>query len=176
MALSLPLLAQNEDPTMKIVIGLAFAAFWIVAQILAALGKNKEKANRRTNEPLAEAPSPSPPPLRVPRQTNVPRPQQSQRRSPVEAPPARQRPPKVKRRPPAMPPPLRAPAVMRSATVAVPAPVEEFDPHATVVAKPKAADRVRAALQPASLREHFILVEVLGKPVALRDSNDTPGG
>ncbi|HEY0008133.1 MAG TPA: hypothetical protein VGB55_05380, partial [Tepidisphaeraceae bacterium] len=103
MALSIPFLAQDENPTMKIIIGLAFFAFWIVTQIIAALGKNKDKTPSPESQPLPQAPSSGPPPMRVPRQADLPMSQQSQRRGPVaQAPaPARQRPPKIKRKGPA---------------------------------------------------------------------------
>jgi hypothetical protein len=174
----------ESDPTLKIVIGLIFAGIWVVAQILSALGKNKEKTRAPdANYPAGLPPEAPLPPPRPARQT--PRPvkkrvetkqrqrldrQQTQR---VEQQVERMHPPQRSMQVPAGRVPPLPPAQQPSSQ-----PVERViglvaKPVARATPKgPTSAQRLTAILRPKNLRKEFILTELLQPPLALRERRD----
>ncbi|MDB5326586.1 MAG: hypothetical protein JWM57_2155, partial [Phycisphaerales bacterium] len=125
MSLALPMLAAGgEDPTVKIIVGVAVAAFWVIAQIVGALSKKPEKSL----PPSGQRPRPrptvaSPPPVQ----------QRTEGRPTDAASQIRQRPqqvrqpkPQVRRQPPlvrrAVPSPVAVPPpISRQSTMVKPA-------------------------------------------------------
>ena len=177
-------LAQQEDPTLKIIIGVLFAGIWIFTQVLAAWNERQKKKQRQQNRQIELPPDvivpPSrqqPPPRRVPpvsaeqakREKRIeqrPLRQQKQRTGPPPRPKILQAPPPQQPRPPARP--AQAQQVFRQ-PVAVESAAEET-PTATKM--PAGSLRLRTLLRPKNLRKEFILTEILQPPVSVRAAID----
>lgn len=177
---------------MKIVFGVAVGVFWVIAQIASALGKKKEQAKRERVrlelernahqrrgpdwEQVAQTPPLPPPPVNrppapqpyqsAPQYPPVPPrpPQQQQHRQPQR--PARQpKPPKLpkkKKQPPAPPVPVLEEVEETRRTV-----VESTEQRKQ--REPRVGAReLRTWLNPSTMRQQFIVTEILQPPLTLR--------
>ena len=168
MSTAMPMLAASgDDPTVKLIIGVAIAAFWIIAQVIGSLTKKPDK----TLPPSRNRPQPTtnlPPVLQRP----VPTPRST-------VPPAKRPPPM---RPQRTGPPLRAPDVRRlPAKPLAAAPPMPRPAPATRAALTQSAPAVQpmqqrellgALLRPRNLRKAFVLTELIQPPVALREPRE----
>ena len=173
------MLAAGEDPTGKIIVGVAVAIFWVVSQVVAAMKKQPDK--RRG----------APPVLKTPRGASRGTVQQRNRDLPGPRPgiltrtglskSAPMKVPTPARPPAAIPPARRAPAV--ASVPSVPKSSAGRGTSGTIVAAArtvvtKSAERpaplarnefVQALLRPRNLRKAYVLTEILQPSVALRE-------
>jgi hypothetical protein len=56
MLIAVPIFAQGEDPTLKIIIGLVFAGIWVLAQVAGAWNERQKKKQRRQQTGQVELP------------------------------------------------------------------------------------------------------------------------
>jgi hypothetical protein len=162
-----------EGDAVKVLIGAAFFAFWVIAQVLGKLSDAKKKGNpqrpsagRGTNVPPMP-PHTGMPPSRVPPMPPRLPPQQQQRR---------QKPPKA----PKPPRPQQVPQVPQVADVSYARPADEavrtlpasYDP-----AGPRPVTLSRAAvlgdrLRSGGARDALILAEIFGPPLSSREPRE----
>lgn len=161
------ILAASDDSSIaRIILGLVFVFIWIVSAALTQIAKKKEQERRRrVRESLAgHAPVSAPP---------VPAHKQQKPQTTLKSPR------KVSTRPPVITPAI-GPAAQRPTTSRLAAPALATQPVQTPAAhvshpverRPVAsatAIALHAWLRPATLRQQFILTEILQPPLALRD-------
>ncbi len=187
-----PILAETEINLPKILFGLIFLTIWVISGIVSALNKRQQEARRRQvreelersaqrapRQPQVRPPPPiaeglrqrfpdvllPPAPLPLPQQ-----PRRSAPRQPVPPPPARrtaktrQQQQQQRIAAPPLPPPLKEVA-------AAPMRIEPITPVAPARPKP-AVDAAALAkwMNPSTLRQQFMLTEILQPPLALRDA------
>ena len=191
------ILAQDDDDVAKIIFGAIAALIWAVSAFVSWANKKTQEAKRRAQEDMmrraAQQPSPS-------RPAPVPRPPPriaqgiATRHPEVLLPPAqhpyRQRPP-VRQvpmptapmmRPPPLPPKPKRRAKPIKAPMPPPLPVarmqEEIESAVildeTPVSRRETHQRTSALAQmltPRTLRNQFVLLEILQPPLALRDEH-----
>lgn len=156
----MPILAAGgEDPTVKIIIGVVVAVFWVIAQVAGALGKKEDKSL-----PLPSEQPPQPrPPRQTPRPDRVPPVQRRQKPQPP-----RRQPPPIRQQPAYEAPPVARQRVMET--------VSEIERKASQSpAKPGSLPRrqmINALLRPQNLRRAFVVNELLQPPVALRGERE----
>lgn len=187
------ILAAPEDNTMKIVFGVAVGVFWVIAQIASALGKKKEQAKReRVRQELernaqqrrgpdwdqvANTPPPPPvnrpvPPMPPPYQQSAPQyppvPAQREQRQ-AQRPQKQPKPPKLpkkKKQPPPPPVPVLEEVEVTHRTV----------PELATTQKAReprvGASELQTWLKPATMRQQFIVTEILQPPLAMRPPRD----
>jgi hypothetical protein len=190
------ILAAGDDGVGKVLFGLIFLVLWGVSAIMTQVSKQKEKQRRdrlrmelerQASAPPILPPLPAPrrqspiivPPIPAPRpgsptlrQPKVPHAVTAQRPQP-QASPKRKIFPKLKipRRPPPQPaqPARRMPVepLRPSTIVAAPVAVSALTPSPRPTSA--TASTLRAWLRPNTLRQQFILTEVLQPPVGLRE-------
>jgi hypothetical protein len=188
------ILADSEDSTVKWIFGLVFLVIWAVSALMSMLAKKKEQERRERvrreielgrsmppspvqQAPMQQSPRPIRPPTQQPRppmQQPRPRPQPAPPR-PAQARPAPQKQPK-KRFPvktPAARPSAPARVLQAEPAEAVILDASPFAPTTTAAKRPNApsAAALHTWLKPATLRQQFILTEVLQPPVAMRDQH-----
>jgi hypothetical protein len=165
-----PILAAGENIT-EILFGVVFFLIWIASAAMSQMAKQRDQQRREQVRREIESGRTAPPAM----------PLQIQQRRPIQratAPrPAAPRPPA--RRPtqaPKHPAPRRASVpieAMMQATPATPSIPNEAKPRpaAAPIRQPLSANAatLRAWLRPATLKQQFILTEVLQPPLALRD-------
>lgn len=188
------ILAAPEDNTMKIVFGVAVGVFWVIAQIASALGKKKEQAKRERVrqefernaqqrrgpdwDQIANTPPPPPPPVNrpvpppyqqqfpsAPQYPTVPPRSPQQQRHQAQRPPKQPKPPKLpkkKKLPPPPPVPVLEEAEETHRTVPGTAQVQkQVEPRV-------GATELRNWLKPATMRQQFIVTEILQPPLTMR--------
>lgn len=188
------ILAAPEDNTMKIVFGVAVGVFWVIAQIASALGKKKEQAKRERVrlelernahqrrgpdwDQVAQTPPPPPPqvnrslpPAPPPYQSAPqyppvpPRPPQQQQQRQAQRPQRQPKPPKLpkkKKQPPPPPAPVLEEVEETRRTV-----LESAEQRAQ--REPRVGAReLRTWLNPSTMRQQFIVTEILQPPLTLR--------
>jgi hypothetical protein len=161
MSTAMPILAAGgEDPTVKIIIGVVVAVFWIIAQVAGAVGKKPDKT-----VPPPEPPRP-PRSQQRPPQANRPPPLRRQKTQPSrkQVPPLR----------PAAVQSYQAPPAARSRLAESVAESQRAIEKAASAA-PKTLPRnemINALLRPKNLRRALIVNELLQPPVALRGDRD----
>ena len=186
------ILAQADDQDIgKIIFGVIAALIWAISAFVSWANKKTQEAKRRAREDMMRraAQSPPPPPLPAARQRIAeglatrhpevllppvpPRQRPHVRQGPVPPPMPTMRPPlspvKPKRRPkpvkfPAPPPvpQLRPQEELDAAVVLDEMPMSRRETHQRTSA-------LAAMLTPRSLRNQFVLLEILQPPVALRE-------
>ncbi|MFT3786247.1 MAG: hypothetical protein QM770_08785 [Tepidisphaeraceae bacterium] len=166
------ILADGSDGVIKIVFFLIVGVIWAIAQLVAWLQKQAKKAKERQaqeswgQQPM-QAPPPPPIPVQMPRMPVPPPlpPEQQQRKSKRQKQQERQ----------ALA--ARAAEQQRAAQSASRTRVNLDAPAAATVAPPRphandqansVAKNVRMLLQPGSVRESFVLSEILGKPKGMQ--------
>ena len=144
------ILAEDMTGMFKVVLGIIIMIIWGISSLVTAVKKKVKQAEARSMVELTETAKLAPV-----------RPAASARRavaSPMLAPPL----PK---------PAVRRPTVASTPTVATPAaPRREVLPVTFIDASPAA--RLALKLRPESLKTQWLLTEVLGKPLALRENGD----
>jgi len=123
------ILAQGEDPTLKIIIGVVFAGIWILAQVLSAWNERQKKKQRQQKTGQTDLPSDVIVPIPAPRRE---KPAQSSRRN--QAPPRTQAPPRnqppARSQPPRIPQQARQQANLPPRRTAPPPPMQKPRPVA----------------------------------------------
>ena len=138
MSGAIPLFAELENATLKVVVGVIVAVVWLAAQVAGSLAKKQPK------RPVP--PGRTSPPARPPRVTQ------------------RTAPPRVNR-------PAPKPAALRP-TPPVVRTVQARPSAVPPTAKPLPRQQmVSVLLRPRNLKKAFVLTEVLGTPVSLREDN-----
>ena len=181
------LAAADDDNIGKFVFPIIFVLIWIISAIMSAVNKGKERQRRRQMEieqqlggmpppvqrppPLPDAilrqlPNPMPMPVPPPQQQRRQPPQSQQtRRTPLPSPPLVVKKPQKKKKSAARPPQVFSEPTPPSRVVAPP--IEAVKP---ATARPAAATAVsiKQWMTPNTLRQQFILTEILQPPKALR--------
>jgi hypothetical protein len=180
---SLHILAQrssddNDGGWIKFVFGAIFFIIWIVSALGTWLNKkHEEERRRRLREQLnqgtappprsMQAPSPRPPPMRV----GQPAPPRAPKRFPQRAPKPPRQPAQRSRAVPGPPPVPVAQAASDSTTHSVAA-TEISALKVGAHARGATATSIARWLRPDTLRQQFILTEILQPPLALREPRD----
>jgi hypothetical protein len=187
MLIGLHILARGEDDAVKIIFGIIVVVVWIVSAIASQLKKQKQQQKKeadwerilreQTQGTPPQSQQQTPPVLRPQPQRTVPPPTPSRPRPVPQAkkrsvPKQRPSPPRPVSRPQS-PPPRQVPAMART---------EESDTHAVLTRQAPAApvqplrpppslttESLARWLRPATLRQQFILTEILQPPLSLRD-------
>jgi hypothetical protein len=186
MLAMLNMLARGDDDWMKLVGGVVFFVIWAISAIAQSVGKQKKQADeaRRREQIRRQIEAPQQPPA-VPQKRPVRISEGLARRFPEVArppvPPPRKRlrpiPPPVVRDRNVAPPVIAPPAMMRGAAA-----TEQTERLVTeapagsgmeLLKRPAApgagAPAIAKWLNPRTLRQQFILTEILQPPLALRD-------
>jgi hypothetical protein len=185
MLLNLPHILAADDGGAKLLGLIIFGAIWAIGALANWVAKQqkaqKEAQQREQVRRSIEAQRGSATPAarqRAPQAARANQPRITQTRRPVQAPPRLAPPPVPTRRDiaargrRAAPPPLAA--QRRAPAAAAPAPVQEVQPTVVTRGKPPSAagaTAISAWLKPATLRQQFILTELLQPPLALRDEH-----
>jgi hypothetical protein len=182
------ILARGEDATFKVVFWVIVGIVWIISSIASSLKKKVEQSQKRVDvseipiELTSRMEVASPPLYRPPL---LPRPAVPQRDAPRRSMPpgipmlkARPVAPKLKSAqrgsaPPRMPPqriapPLPVGLTKQTITVNNPRPAVSTAPPAK--AESPASQLARALQRPGALQTQIVIAEILGKPLALRES------
>jgi hypothetical protein len=180
------ILADTESNVIRVLFVVVFLVIWAVSALMSMLAKKKEQERRervrreielgRSMPPMQQQMPGQRPPMRpppqMPRQQQAPRPQQQ---APRPAPArAQQQPPKKRF-------PVKTPVTRRTPTPAVtqeyrPAEIAAQVERAPIITAPPVrrtiaptAAALSAWLRPSTLRQQFILTEVLQPPLAMRE-------
>ncbi len=159
------LLAETDGGMAKVVIGIVVVAFWIISGIAQTLGKKQQDKKRKAQLPTQDG-------SLADRQAQLERElreRQARLREQTPTPPplpTAQR-PQNKRPQPKRPQPRR-PQPVPILETALPSPITL---PATATARPlsRQVRALRADLTPATLSKQIVLMEILGKPIALRE-------
>jgi hypothetical protein len=194
------LAASGDNDLVKVVLGGIFALIWVIGAIASAAAKRRKAERQREIQMELESAArtaprwdeiatqnapvpPMPPPPnqgQAPQAPTPPRPPIPPR-APSPSRPKQQVPPKKKKQP-RRPPPVPAVAELVNAVQTHAARTEAFRPAAEArVPEPQRATgpsvdatALRAWLRPATLRQQFILTEILQPPLSQRPRRD-PG-
>jgi hypothetical protein len=183
------ILADTNDSIVKVLFGVVFLIIWGVSALMSVIAKKKEQERRErvrreietgrsVPPPMRQGPASMRPPMQAP-----PRMQPAPPR-PVQPRPVQHRPPplpqkQVRKRFPVKAPVARQPAIPASAFQSEPAEAVILEAsHAAATPRvnrrpsnaPSAA-ALHSWLKPATLRQQFILTEVLQPPVAMREQH-----
>lgn len=161
MQFHFPVILADDDFPVKLVIYVIIGVIWAISAVVKKVAKGMSANQPRPQAaPPVQVAQPGPP---VVAQTVaapfIPRP-----------PPI----PKVKKKKPA-PAPARVPVVPAAPVAAPQAQPVVATPVATKSLSPLAMT-LRRQLQPDSLRRELLMVEILGKPLALREEPTSTGG
>ncbi len=195
------ILAASDDggSTVKIVIGLVFAGIWVIAQILASVGKKKDKTRPASgNQPIVLPHEMAQPPASAPRQQppvqkrietkqqqrlekqNRQRMQQQRIDQQPQMPtrsstPSRQSPPPPIRQQRQTAPSMRpAVALPPDSPIAATAFGTRSQQASRTNTGPTPAHRLHAILRPGNMQKEFILTEILQPPLSQRpDRHDS---
>lgn len=183
--LELPLiLLQRDDDNgpMRFLGILIIIAIFVIGNLVQWLQKYQEQKRKQDLQRRAQGQA-APPPLQRPTIARPSPRQTPQPRRPAPAPALAQRQATLQRKPQAPPrlPPLPQPA-RAEPRIAAPAPTPSHDISATEIGaaptRKEATGRqrgfLRAVLNPQSLKQAYILTELLQPPVALRDARHEP--
>jgi len=163
---------SDEGELTKVIVGAVFVLIWVLSGLASAISKGKEEAKRRRAREMIAAGIATPPPLPANARVQT----RQQRPTARIATPARQprrQAPKtariVQRQQPPTAPFAQAPVVAPTEVPRQPQqpPVVVRRPTTSVT-----ATALNAWLRPATLRQQFILTEVLQPPLALRENPD----
>ena len=174
--------ASDSDPV-KVIFGIIVFVIWALSSLASNANKKaEEEKRRRFRETMERDQSPLPPFPVAPaaeRTSSAPQPPVMMRRLDLPVP---QRPlPKAKvpqrliksRKKVAGPPPLRTPIPLPATPAPAPSPTPTDVIQSPTVAAAQAsaatAASLRAWLRPATMRQQFMLTEVLQPPLALRE-------
>lgn len=160
------ILAAGDDNPMKWVFPAIFILIWAVSSVINAIAKKKERERRERMRMELEKRSSAPPPVPLP----------TQRPEPIRRPMAKRPPPIPKksatvihRRTPKVTPRMPVPVPIEEPVVRVSAPAVTPVARRSTTAT---AATIHAWLKPATMRQQFILTEILRPPIAYRSGSE----
>ena len=168
---------DGDGGWIKFVFGGIFFLIWIISALGTWLNKKHEEERRRRlreqlNQGASPAPRSAPTPMAPPMRVGQPAPPRAPRRFPQRAPKAPRQPAQRARAAPVPPPVPVAQGASDSPTQSVAATEMSTLKKGGAHAPGATATSIARWLRPETLRQQFILTEVLQPPLALRESRD----